>query len=169
MILLIEKKIKTSKECFDKLCSLWSLTKTEMDQTRKVVQAFSLSMKKNYPVIPKDWKLITVYRAAEILKGYLSRNTIDSYKKLDWLRNKNGQLYLEEIVNLKQGFDAVGFMEDNGLMGTEKIDGRKYIVAYPTQVAHLKAQPIDQKVRGFAKFIRTGWFQDWMDYIDLSE
>jgi hypothetical protein len=170
---MVHQKIKTffSKNSHKKklkalLNKAWGTDNDIMARTQDIVEAFHLSMKKNYPNIPKDWDKITVYQATQILKDHVSRNTITSYLKKGYLRNEGGMVYRQEVEMFKQGLDAVQFLYDNGVLAEKKVNGQQMIVFFPTQLAREGLHKLDQKGKASARTFKSNFFKDWMENID---
>lgn len=138
-------------------------------KTLQIAEAFSKSMLKNYPIIPRDWENKKVNRrvASKMLEDYMTINTFKKYVDLNFFRHdKDKDVYLPEVEKYKEAADFIYNMYKLEFIGSTKEHGQDKIVLYPKTVNKLGLSEHNQVMRAGLNLLQQTWFKDWIEYVD---
>lgn len=161
------KALRKNTTISNRLAKRWRLDIKDMDNTKDVMEAFRLSMKKNYPMVPSDWEIISQYQASKLLSGFVSMNTFKKYVSKNYFRTDNeGNVYKQEVEKFKEGLELVKLLYSKKILQDVKIDNINTIVLFPKSIPKLGYSEVDQTIRALSETSKRKDFRDWMDLID---
>lgn len=172
-------KLNTLKQHFRTILQVPEL-KTKLEKfmgielkTKDAVEAFSLSMKKNFSPIPKDWaiddKIVSKYEGAKILDKWMTINTFTKYVSLGYFRStEDGKVYSEEIKKYKDICLYTDELYDKHILEKTKEYGTNRIFLFPASVNKLKLSDHNQKIKSALYVAKQKWFQDTLELIDFE-
>jgi len=139
-------------------------------KSKDVLEAFSISMKKNFPNPEAlGWELVTIYRGAKLVSNHVkSRNTFAKYVTDGVFRSKDNQVYKEEVDKFIDILDTFQVLYDENIIGSERIEGIDMFVLFPKNISTLKQSQHHQKMKALVSVIKEDWFIDWVEQVDLD-
>jgi hypothetical protein len=142
------------------------MSKTE--KTKNVVEAFHISMIKNYPVIPAEWILIDVSEGYKMLEDFMSPNTFKKYVSLGYFRSKENKVFKDEVERYRDTSEMIYNFYSKKILQELDDFGVKSIVLFPSSITKLGLSNHNQKLRGGFYMLNEKWFQDWAKAIDFE-